>query len=151
MHGAEVRFTHPIPTTARAAQFAMKDDQRPLPDVQIVMGHAGMSGVMIDAAVKAGAKAIVIAGLGAGNMSRAARDSVAAAVRAGVFVVRASRLPAAHVSRKGEIDDDALGTVVSGDLSPQKARLVCQFALRQPQTAKSLQQLIFKVAGEPST
>lgn len=143
VHGSHVRFLTPDPVSARRARFIIDGALRSLPRVEIVLAYAGMSGSLIRAAAKDGARAIVIAGVGAGNMSREAREAVAAVVRAGVLVVRASRSLGVRVDRNGEIDDDALGTVVADTLSPQKARVLCQLALLTPQSPESLQRLIF--------
>jgi L-asparaginase len=147
VHGSRVRFLTSDPTSARQARFALTDTLRSLPRVEIVLAYAGMSGSLIRAASENGVRAIVIAGVGAGNMSREAREAVVAAVRAGVLVVRASRSLGVRVERNGEIDDDALGTVVADTLSPQKARILCQLALLTPQSPQSLQKLIFAVTG----
>ena len=138
-----MRFLLPSSASPRLARFDLSETTRALPRVEIMVAYAGMPGTLIEAATRTDAKAIVIAGVGAGNMSRDAREAVAAAVRAGVFVVRASRMPGGRVGRNGEIDDDALGTVVADTLSPQKVRILCQLALLKPQSAASLQRLIF--------
>lgn len=147
VQGGEVRFLAPAAMTARAARFTPEDSLQSLPRVHILLAYSGMSGALIEAAASDGAKAIVIAGVGAGNMSREAREAVAAAVRAGVFVVRASRALGVRVDRNGEISDDALGTVVADTLSPHKARILCQLALTRPQSSESLQQLMFAIGG----
>jgi L-asparaginase len=145
VHDSGVHFLTPRAPSARQARFALDDTLSSLPRVEIVLAYAGMSGSLIRAAAENGARAIVIAGVGAGNMSREAREAVAAAVRAGVLVVRASRSVGMRVERNGEINDDALGTVVADTLSPQKVRILCQLALLTPQTPQSLQKLIFAV------
>jgi L-asparaginase len=64
-----------------------------LPRVDVIYAHAGMNPDLIDAAVKLGAKGLVIAGVGDGNLTGPALERVAAAVREGVVVVRSTRLP----------------------------------------------------------
>lgn len=145
VHDTHVRFVTPDPMSARQARFVVPDTLHSLPRVEIVLAYAGMSGSQIRAAAENGARAIVIAGVGAGNMSREAREAVVAAVRTGVLVVRASRSLAVRVERNGEIDDDVLGTVVADTLSPQKVRILCQLALLTPQSPQSLQKIIFSV------
>ena len=147
VHGGHVRLPARDQPGTRQPRFSINDTVRSLPRVEIVLAYAGMSGSLIRAAAQDGARAIVIAGVGAGNMSREARDSVAAVVRTGMLVVRASRSPGVRVERNGEIDDDALGTVVADTLSPQKLRILCQLALLTPQSAESLQKLIFAATG----
>src|SRR5215213_7987004 len=48
-----------------------------LPRVDIIMAYENMDGALIDAAVAAGAKGVVIAGVGNGNMTKAAVDTLA--------------------------------------------------------------------------
>jgi L-asparaginase len=147
VHGTHVRFPTRDQPGARQARFTIDDTVRSLPRVEMVLAYAGMSGSLIRAAAQDGARAIVIAGVGAGNMSRDARDAVAAVVRTGVLVVRASRSLGVRVDRNAEIDDDALGTVAADTLSPQKVRILCQLALLTPQSPTSLQKLIFAATG----
>ena len=52
-----------------------------------------MSPRLIDAPWPTGAKGIVIAGVGNGNMNKASVDAAARAVKKGVVVVRSSRVP----------------------------------------------------------
>ena len=75
---------------------------------------------LIDAAVKAGAKGIVIAGVGNGNMTSEALEALAEARKKGVVVVRSTRLPSGSVPRNDEVDDDKLGFVASGELKPPR-------------------------------
>lgn len=100
-----------------------------LPRVDVIYAHAGMNADLIDAAVKLGAKGLVIAGVGDGNMTQAALDRAVAAAKAGVVVVRSTRLPAGIVYRNNEVDDDKLGLVSSGELNPSKARVLLKLAL----------------------
>ena len=57
-----------------------------------------MSADLIDAAVRNGAKGIVIAGVGDGNMTTPALDVLTKAAKSGVVVVRSTRLPAGIVA-----------------------------------------------------
>src|SRR5215207_8858572 len=63
-----------------------------LPRVDIIFGSADMSPDLIDAAAANGAKGIVIAGVGNGNMNKASVTAAANAVQKGVVVVRSSRV-----------------------------------------------------------
>ena len=68
-----------------------------------------MSPDLIDAAVANGAKGIVIAGVGNGNMNKASVDAAARAAKKGVVVVRSSRVATGTVGRNVEVNDDELG------------------------------------------
>ena len=78
----------------------------------------------IDMLVAKKVDGIVIAGVGNGNFNKAFMDAVKKAVAACVFVCRASRSPSGRVVLHDEINDDVLGTIVSDDLNPQKARIL---------------------------
>jgi L-asparaginase len=112
-----------------------------LPRVDIVYAHANLKGDLVDAAVKAGAKGIVLAGVGNGNASQPALAALARAAKAGVVVVRSSRVGSGRVDRNIEIDDDALGFVAARDLSPQKARVLLQLVLTKTTLPAAIQSL----------
>ncbi len=110
-----------------------------LPRVDIVMAYEGMDGSLIDAAVAAGAKGIVIAGVGNGNMTGAALSAIAAQVRKGIVCVRSSRVTMGTVGRNVEVDDSALGLVASLNLNPQKARVLLRLALTKTKDVATIQ------------
>ena len=112
-----------------------------LPRVDIVYAHAGMGRELIDAAVSAGARGVVIAGVGDGNMPAAALAACTAAARAGVAVVRSSRTGGGLVERNIEVDDDAAGFVSAEELNPQKARVLLMLGLARTREAGALQEL----------
>ena len=110
-----------------------------LPRVDIVYAHANMSPDVITSAVQNGAKGLVIAGVGDGNMTAPALDAVKAAVAKGVVVVRSSRVNGGIVRRNIEVNDDQLGTVASMELNPAKARVLLQLALLKSSNPKKVQ------------
>jgi len=113
-----------------------------LPRVDIIFASADMSPDLIDCAVTNGAKGIVIAGVGNGNMNKSSVTAAANAVKKGVVVVRSSRVPTGMVGRNVELDDDKLGFIASDELNPQKARILLTLALlnaqRSPQDLQAL-------------
>ncbi len=106
-----------------------------LPRVDIVFADADMSPDLIDASVAAGAKGIVIAGVGNGNMNKVSVDAAARAVKKGVVVVRSSRVMSGLVGRNVEVNDDELGFIASDELNPQKSRILLMLALLNPRPA----------------
>jgi len=110
-----------------------------LPRVDIIMAHENMDGALIDAAVAAGAKGVVIAGVGNGNMTQAALDALAAQAKKGIVCVRSSRVPTGRVGRSVEVDDDKYGFVASLGLNPQKSRVLLRLALTQTKDVKQIQ------------
>lgn len=112
-----------------------------LPRVDIIMAYENMDGTLIEAAVAAGAKGIVIAGVGNGNMTKAALDTLAAESRKGIVCVRSSRVITGRVGRNVEVDDDKLGLIASEDASPQKARVLLRLALLKPRSLGDIQRI----------
>src|SRR5436190_539611 len=114
-----------------------------LPRVDIIFAYEDMSPALIDASAT-GAKGIVIAGVGNGNMNKVSVDSAGNAVKKGVVVVRSSRVTTGNVGRNVELDDDKLGFIASDELNPQKARILLTLALLKSRTPKELQELFRK-------
>ena len=114
-----------------------------LPRVDIVFACADMSPDLIDASVANGAKGIVIAGVGNGNMNKASLDAAARAAKKGVIVVRSSRVATGLVGRNVEVNDDELGLIASDELNPQKARILLALALLKPRSLQEIQKLFY--------
>ena len=114
-----------------------------IPRVDILFACADMSPDLIDAAVANGAKGIVIAGVGNGNMNKASLDAAARAAKKGVVVVRSSRVVTGTVGRNVEVNDDQMDFVASDELNPQKARILLMLALLQPRTTTEIQKLYY--------
>ena len=112
-----------------------------MPRVDIIYAGVDASADLITLAANAGAKGIVIAGVGNGNMNKAMVDAAAAAVKKGVVVVRASRVTTGLVGRNVELDDDKLGFIASDELNPQKARILLSLALLKQHSPADLQNL----------
>ena len=98
-----------------------------------------MSPDLITAAAKNGAKGIVIAGVGDGNMTAPAFDELKKVVAQGVVGVRSSRTNGGIIRRNIELNDDEAGTVASMQLNPAKARVLLQLALLKTTDAKKIQ------------
>ena len=106
------------------------DNLEELPEVGIVYGYGSNSTVALEAYVNAGYKGIVFAGVGDGNLNQAALNLAAQAAENGVMIVRSSRVPYGGVyTEGGEVDDEKLGFIASGSLSPQKSRILLMLAL----------------------
>jgi L-asparaginase len=112
-----------------------------MPRVDIIFASLDMSPDLIDCAVEKGAKGIVIAGVGNGNMNKASVEAAANAVKKGVVVVRSSRVPTGTVGRNVELNDDELGFIASDELNPQKARVLLSLALLNKRTPQQMQKL----------
>ena len=110
-----------------------------LPRVDIVMAYENMDGALVDAAVAAGAKGVVIAGVGNGNLTKPAVTALAAQAKKGIVCVRSSRVTTGRVGRNVELDDDALNFVASLGLNPQKSRVLLRLALTKTSDTKQIQ------------
>ena len=131
-------YPHGLHTTQ--SEFSVKG-VKSLPRVDIVYSCADMSPDLIDIMVKAGAKGIVIAGVGDGNTTSATLEAAKRATAKGIPVVRASRVPTGAVLIHGEVDDLKYGTVASDELNSQKARILLMMALLKDRSRDELQQL----------
>ena len=125
-----------------ASEFDISDVAK-LPRVDILYACADMSADLIDASVARGAKGIVIAGVGNGNMNEASLRAGANAARKGVVVVRSSRVATGTVGRNVEVNDDEMKFVASDELNPQKARVLLMLALLKPRSLEEIQNLFY--------
>ena len=98
-----------------------------LPRVDIVLSYAGVDGVMVEAAVAAGARGIVSAGFAPGIATPLERLALERAVAAGIVVVQCSRAASGRVGRRRYLRE--AGIVAGEDFSPQKARILLMLAL----------------------
>ena len=135
-YGEAEFYRGPVGKNTVDSEFSL-DGVTALPRVDIVMAHENMDGAIIDAAVAAGAKGVVIAGVGNGNMTKAGLDALAAQAKKGVVCVRSTRVATGRVGRNVEVDDDKLGLIASDDLNPQKARVLLRLALLKPRSLPS--------------
>jgi L-asparaginase len=137
-YGEAEFYRLPVGRNTTNSEFALTPGTA-LPRVDIIMAYENMDGALIDAAVAAGAKGLVIAGVGNGNMTAPAIKALAAQAKKGVVVVRSSRVTTGRVGRNVEIDDDKYGFVASLGLNPQKARVLLRLALTRTKDLKEIQ------------
>jgi len=138
-YGKNEYYNTPVWKHTSKSEFDIAKTDK-LPRVDVIFADVDTSADMIESSVKNGAKGIVIAGVGNGNMNKASVDAAANAVKQGVMVVRASRVPTGVVGRNVELDDDKLGFIASMELSPQKARILLMLSLMKSSDPKKLQQ-----------
>ena len=127
----------------KATEFSV-DALDTLPRVDIIYAHANMSADLIEAAIAKGAKGIVVAGVGDGNMTTPALDALTQAAKSGVVVVRSTRLPEGIVLRNNEVNDDEKGFVASGELNPGKSRVLLQLALTRTTDPVRIQKMFYE-------
>ena len=131
-------YRGPVGKNTVNSEFSV-DKSTVLPRVDIIMANENMDGALIDAAATAGAKGIVIAGVGNGNMTKPALDALAAQAKKGVVGVRSTRVATGQVGRNVEVDDDKLGLVASLGHNPQKSRVLLRLALLKTKDLKTIQ------------
>jgi L-asparaginase len=138
LYGINRWFRYPYTLHTTKSEFSI-EGVKSLPRVDVIYITADVSPDLIDCAVANGAKALVTAGVGNGNMTGPALEAVKRAVKKGVVVVRATRVPSGSVGRNVEVKDDEVGTVTSGELSPAKARVLLKLALLKTSDASKIQ------------
>ena len=138
LFGKASLYSPPVPKHTSGSVFAgIVPDA--LPKVFIVYAHANVGAEFVDAALAAGAKGIVLAGVGDGNGTDPLIQALAAAAKKGVVVVRSSRVGSGTVARNVELDDDKLGFVAAMELNPPKARVLLQQALTKTKDVAQIQ------------
>lgn len=135
-------YAPPVRRHTSKSQFSVRSDTV-LPQVEIIYAHAGMRPMLIEAAVAARVRGLVVAGVGDGNISVGALGALASAARAGIAVVRSSRTGGGVVERNIEIDDDALGFIAADELNPPKARVLLMLGLTRTSNPAELQELFY--------
>jgi L-asparaginase len=127
-YGKTLYFRGPYAIHTTKSTFSVEGVEK-LPRVDIIYVYEDVTGDLIEAAVRAGAKGIVTAGVGNGNMTDSALQALALAATKGVVCVRSTRVPTGLVGRNVEVDDDEIGLVASYEHNPQKARVLLRLAL----------------------
>jgi L-asparaginase len=139
-YGKSEFYRGPVGKNTVDSEFSL-DGVTALPRVDIIMAYENMDGKLIDAAVAAGAKGIVIAGVGNGNMTASALEALGAQAKKGIVCVRSTRVATGQVGRNVEVDDDKLSLVASDDLNPQKSRVLLRLALLKQRPLTDVQRL----------
>jgi L-asparaginase len=139
-YGTVEFYRGPVGRNTTDSEFSL-DGVTTLPRVDIIMAYENMDGALIDAAVAAGAKGIVIAGVGNGNLTEPAVKALAKHAKNGIVCVRSSRVTTGVIGRNVELDDDKLGFVAAMEHNPQKARVILRLALLKKRTVADLQRL----------
>ena len=137
-YGVMEWYRGPIGKNTLNSEFSV-DQNTVLPRVDIIMATENMDGALINAAAANGAKGIVIAGVGNGNMTKPALDALAAQAKKGIVCVRSTRVTTGEVGRNVEVKDDSLNFVASLGLNPQKSRVLLRLALLKTSDPRTIQ------------
>jgi L-asparaginase len=141
-YGKTRYFRRPFRKHTYQSQFSV-EGVASLPRVDIVYACADMPADLIDGSVEKGARGIVVAGDGNGNMNAATIERAASAAEKGVIIVRSSRVPTGKVGRNVEIDDDRMRFIASDELNPSKARILLMLALLKKRRLDEIQRLFY--------
>lgn len=114
-----------------------------LPRTDIIYTHCDDDGVLIEAAVNAGAQGIIYAGSGMGSIHCGAEAALLKAVQRGAAVVRSTRVSEGRVLAANPKWDEA-GFISGGNLNPQKARILLQLALTCTRDTRKIQEFFDK-------
>jgi len=144
VHTGKIEWFEPMDRKVGPASEFSIDTFDKLPRVDVIYAHANMSADLIEAAIKNGAKGIVVAGVGDGNMTTPVLDALTKAAKSGVVVVRSTRLTQGIVLRNNEVNDDEKGFVASGELNPGKSRVLLQLALTKTKDPVRIQKMFYE-------
>ena len=122
-----------------SSEFVINDLDK-LPYVEIIYGHANDSRILVDAAVEAGARGIIYAGMGNGSIHEKAEEGLIAAQKKGVVIVRSSRCGNGTV-KGGPIKYSEENFLTGDSLSPQKARILLSLALTKTNKLNEIQRM----------
>ncbi len=134
-----VFYRRPLRRCAPETEFAVAG-LRALPKVDIIMAYAGADGALVEAAVAAGAKGIVSAGLPSGSPSPAQKEALTVAANAGIAVVQSSRAGSGRVI-DGKVALREAGFIAADNLTPQKARILLMMALTVTNEADEIRRI----------
>jgi L-asparaginase len=135
-------FRRPVRLHTAGSEFSAEGFER-LPRVDILYAHSSMSADLVRASAQA-ARGIVIAGMGNGNVPPEAASALADAAKAGVIVVRSTRVGSGTVLRNMEVNDDALKFVAADELNPQKSRVLLQLCLAKGMDRGAAQEAFYR-------
>lgn len=139
-YGKATFFNMPTTRFTTRSEFSL-DGLDALPRVDVIASYENADGVLVRASVAAGAKGIVLAGVGDGNGTKPLIDALAEAAKQGVVVVRSSRVGSGIIRRNIELNDDALGFVAAMELNPWKARVLLRLGLTKTSDVKEIQRM----------
>ena len=114
-----------------------------LPKVDIIYGYANPEASIIDQLITAKTRGIVLAGVGDGNIAKESLQKLISASKAGIKVVRSSRLGSGFVMRNTEVEDDEYDFITADNLNPQKARILLMLSLTKTDDSKKIQNLFW--------
>ncbi|MGL5786572.1 MAG: type II asparaginase [Bacteroidales bacterium] len=111
------------------------------PTVDILIGYANASALPAKALVDAKVDGIVHAGVGNGNIYPTVMTELDRAVKNGIQVIRASRIPVGMVPMNGEVSDTEHGFTASGFHNAPKSRVLLMMALTKTKDLNEIRRI----------
>ena len=115
-----------------------------LPRVDVIYAHVGSDSVLVDAAVAAGARGIVIASVGRGGVPPIQGSAARRVVERGVVIAISTRTGSGRVGQGFSVDTTSKtnGAVIPAqELNPQKARVLLMLTLAAKYDARRIAEL----------
>jgi L-asparaginase len=141
-YGKARYFRKPFRKHTYLSEFSV-EGVNTLPRVDVHYACADMPADLIECSMAKGAKGIVIAGDGNGNMNEESLNAASKVAEKGIVIVRSSRVPSGTVSRNVEVDDDRHKLVVADELNPAKARILLMLSLLGARSLEEIQELYY--------
>jgi L-asparaginase len=120
------------------------EGEAPLPRVDVLLTYQGATGDLLDAAVNAGARGLVLASAGAGSLTPSQAEAARRLAAHGVPVVLATRT--GH-GRTRALAAESAGVLSAGDLSALKARVLLMLAIGHGSDRAHLETLFASASG----
>jgi L-asparaginase len=139
-------FYREKPNGCHSARFPL-DKMGDFPRVDVVYAYIGSDSVIVDALVAAGARGIVLAGVGRGGATPSMGRALRSATEHGVYVAVSNRTGSGRTDSGGNTDSLATlppdrGIMVgAANLNPQKARILLMLALAAHMDARAISDL----------
>lgn len=142
LDGRVIFYTTPAKPHTLQSEFDVSAlDSLPKVDILYSYANDGLA-VAAEALFHHGTKALVIAGMGAGNIHKNHKTMLKKLMSQGLIVVQSSRVYSGYISVSEE--DSRLGFIGSGDLNPQKARVLLLLALTKTNTPAQIAAIFAK-------
>lgn len=141
-----VVFHRPAPAACAPPRYDLAS-LGDFPRVDVVYAYIGADSVAVDALVNAGARGLVLAGVGRGGTTPAMGRALRRATDRGVTVVISNRTGSGRVGAGSPADSLATlpagrgATIGATDLNPQKARVLLMLALAARTNAQGIAEL----------
>ena len=143
----EIRFHHPV--DSRRLHMSLEGVDA-LPRVDIAYAFGGADGAAVDAFVAAGARGIVLASVGRGNLPVELGSAARRAAEGGVVVLVSSRAGAGRVPVGMAPSDGGRPFLPgAGPLNPQRARVLLMLALALGGEVEEVARLVTRMEGVP--